>query len=98
MFPERANITLARVDSPDQITIRVWERGAGLTRACGTAACAVAVSAARKRMAARKSTIILPGGPLEIHWQEDDHILMTGPIELEYNGELDPVTWTTVAA
>ena len=98
LFPERANITLAQVNSPEHIPIRVWERGAGLTRACGTAACATAVCAARKRLTGRKLTILLPGGPLEIDWQGDDHIHMTGPTELEYRGELDPRTWSAINA
>src|SRR5690606_3870126 len=79
IFPERANITLAQVVSPTEIRTRVWERGAGLTLACGTAACATAVAAARKGLTGRKVTIVLPGGPLDIAWREgDDHILMTG--------------------
>ncbi len=91
LFPERANISLAQVTAPDAITIRVWERGVGLTRACGTAACAVAVAAVRKGLADRKTTVTLPGGPLQMEWREaDDHILMTGPSELEYEGTLDP--------
>ena len=98
LFPERANISLALVNSPEQITIRVWERGAGLTRACGTAACATAVAAARKRLTGREVKIILPGGPLLIHWDQDDHILMTGPTELEYTGMIDPQTWTKISA
>ena len=91
MFPERANISLAHVTSPDTITLKVWERGAGLTRACGTAACAVAAAAARKGLTGRKVTVTLPGGALRIDWREaDDHILMTGPSELEYEATLDP--------
>jgi diaminopimelate epimerase len=90
MFPERANITLARIDSRRQVTIRVWERGAGITRACGTAACATAVCAARRDFADREVRVVLPGGPLDIHWRESDgHILMTGATELEYVGEFD---------
>jgi len=90
LFPERANISLAHVTSPDAITLRVWERGAGLTRACGTAACAVVVAAVRKKLTGRKVTVTLPGGPLQLEWREaDDHILMTGPSELEYEGTLD---------
>ncbi len=91
MFPERANITLARVDSENEITIRVWERGAGLTRACGTAACATIVCAVRRGHTKRKARINLPGGPLQMEWREsDDHIMMTGAIELEYAGEFQP--------
>ena len=90
LFPERANISLAHVTSPDAITLRVWERGVGLTRACGTAACAVVVAAVRKKLTGRKVTVTLPGGPLHLEWREaDDHILMTGPSELEYEGTLD---------
>jgi diaminopimelate epimerase len=90
LFPQRANISLAQVTSPDAITLRVWERGAGLTRACGTAACAVVVAAVRKKLTGRKVTVTLPGGPLRLEWREaDDHILMTGPSELEYEGTLD---------
>jgi diaminopimelate epimerase len=89
IFPERANISLAHVTAPDAITLKVWERGAGLTRACGTAACAAAVAAARTRRTGRKVTVTLPGGPLRIEWREsDDHVLMTGPWELEHEGVL----------
>jgi len=87
IFPERANITLAEVISPTEIRTRVWERGAGLTLACGTAACATAVAAARKGLTVRTVTIVLPGGPLDIAWREgDDHILMTGPWSRDGSG------------
>jgi len=90
MFPERANISLAQITGKDEITLKVWERGAGLTRACGTAACAAGVAASRLRKTSRKTTVILPGGPLYINWREsDDHILMTGAYELEYEGIMD---------
>jgi diaminopimelate epimerase len=89
LFPERANISVAHVTSPSQITVRTWERGAGLTRACGSAACAALVCAARLGTAGRKAMVTLPGGPLEIEWQADNHILMTGPAELEYEGRLE---------
>jgi diaminopimelate epimerase len=91
LFPERANVSLAHVTSPRTIMVRTWERGAGLTRACGSAACAAAVSAARKGLAGRRVTVTLPGGPLEIEWRADDHIWMTGPVELEHEGVLDLV-------
>jgi len=91
MFPERANITIANVTSRTAIRIRTWERGAGLTRACGTAACATGVSAMRKRLTDRKVTVTLPGGPLVIEWTADDHILMTGPVEYEREGDLEAV-------
>ncbi|CAN5381559.1 diaminopimelate epimerase [soil metagenome] len=89
LFPERANITLARVDARDRMVLSVWERGAGLTRACGTAACAAAVSGARIKLTTRRVTVTLPGGDLLIDWRESDgHILMTGPVAHEYDGVL----------
>jgi diaminopimelate epimerase len=99
IFPERANITIARVMSPEHLVIRTWERGAGLTRACGTAACASAVSAARTRRTGRKVTVTVPGGDLMIEWRADDHVLMTGPAEMEFSGTLDPRTgaWARTA-
>jgi len=100
IFPEGANISLAHVFDEDQIRVKVWERGVGLTLACGTAACAVAVAAARDGKAGRKSTIHLPGGPLVIEWREsDNHVLMTGPTEVEFEGEvdLDTLSWRRTA-
>ncbi len=91
MFPERANISLAAVKSPEHIVLRVWERGVGLTRACGSAACAALVAASRKRLTGRRATVTLPGGDLLIEWRErDDHVLMTGPVELEHEGTFPP--------
>ncbi len=91
IFPERANITLCSVKARDHIVIRTWERGAGLTKACGSAACAAAVAAARLKRAGRKVKVTLPGGELTIEWREkDDHVLMTGPVEYEYEGRFDP--------
>jgi diaminopimelate epimerase len=98
IFPDRANISLAQIVDRDHIVIRTWERGAGLTRACGSAACATAVAAARLRRANRKVTITLPGGDLLIEWREgDDHVLMTGPAELEYESRFDPSLFASVA-
>ena len=96
IFPERANISVAQVVSPDHIILRTWERGAGLTRACGTAACAALVNAARTRRTGRKATVTLPGGDLVIEWRADDHVLLTGPAELEFSGAFNPFTgsWT----
>lgn len=88
IFPERANISLAHVTADDALTLRTWERGAGLTLACGSAACAAAVSAARKKLTGRKVTVTLPGGDLVIEWAADNHILMTGPTQFEYEGAL----------
>jgi diaminopimelate epimerase len=89
IFPERANISLAHVTSPVTIALRTWERGAGLTRACGSAACAAVVCAARKGLTGRQATVTLPGGQLAIEWRADDRILMTGPAEVEHEGVLD---------
>ena len=91
LFPQRANITLARVYSKDHAEIRVWERGAGLTRACGTAACAVMAAGLRLRKFNRKATITLPGGDLQMEVRDSDsHILMTGPVAYEFEGDLPP--------
>jgi diaminopimelate epimerase len=99
MFPERANISLAHVAARDHIVMRTWERGAGLTKACGSAACAVAVAAARLRRTERKVTVTLPGGDLLIEWRErDDHVLMTGPVEYEFEGRFDPGLFKAGAA
>jgi diaminopimelate epimerase len=92
IFPDRANITIARVTGPDKLTIRTWERGAGLTLACGSAACAAAVSAARTGRTGRDVTVTVPGGDLRISWRDDDHVVMTGPAEWEFSGTLDPAT------
>jgi diaminopimelate epimerase len=91
VFPERANISLAQVTGPSSLRLRTWERGAGLTRACGTAACAAAVAAARRGLTGRKATVTLPGGDLVIDWRDaDDRILMTGPFALDYQGTIPP--------
>jgi diaminopimelate epimerase len=99
IFPERANISIAAVKSRDHIVVRTWERGAGLTRACGSAACAVAVAAARLRRTERRVTVTLPGGDLRVEWRErDDHVLMTGPVEYEYAGKFDPGLFASAGA
>lgn len=91
LFPEGANISVARVASREHIHVRTWERGAGLTKACGSAACAAAVAAARLRRTNRAVTVSLPGGDLAIEWREHDgHVLMTGPVEYEFEGRFDP--------
>ncbi|MCA1407385.1 diaminopimelate epimerase [Ensifer sp. IC3342] len=93
IFPERANISIARVRSRHEMDLRTWERGAGLTLACGSAACAAAVSGARTGRTERTVTVNVPGGPLLIEWREkDDHVIMTGPAEWEWSGTLDPAT------
>ena len=99
IFPERANISLAHVDSRAHIALKVWERGTGLTRACGSAACAALVAAVRKGLTSRSATVSLPGGDLEIEWRESDgRVVMTGPVELEFETRLDPALFKDVAA
>ena len=91
LFPRRANITLARIDDRGHVVIRVWERGAGLTKACGTAACAVMAAGHRLKRLDARATITLPGGDLFMAIRESDgHIIMTGPVAYEFEGELPP--------
>lgn len=90
MFPDRTNVEFVSIDGGDRLRMRVWERGVGITSACGTGACATAVAAFRRGLAGRKVAIILDGGELEIELREgDDHILMTGPATLAFKGEVD---------
>jgi diaminopimelate epimerase len=98
MFPQRANISLCAVTSREHIVVRTWERGAGLTKACGSAACAAAVAAARLKKTGRTVTVTLPGGDLSVEWRErDNHVLMTGPVAFEYEGRFDPSLFAAVA-
>ncbi|QIA21122.1 diaminopimelate epimerase [Mesorhizobium sp. AA22] len=93
IFPERANITIARVTSPETMVIRTWERGAGLTKACGTAACAAVVAAARTKRTGRSVSLVTPGGgSLHVEWRGDDHVILTGAAEWEFSGSFDPST------
>jgi diaminopimelate epimerase len=92
IFPERANISIAFVESREKIILRTWERGVGLTQACGSAACAAGVSAARTKRTGRDVIVQVPGGPLRIEWRGDNHVIMTGPAEWEFSGKLDPAT------
>jgi diaminopimelate epimerase len=88
-FPEGVNVGFARVLAPDRIRLRVWERGAGLTRACGTGACAALVAAARRGLTGRAAMVEVDGGELRIEWDEaTDHVFMTGPVEVERTGTL----------
>jgi diaminopimelate epimerase len=99
LFPERANITLAATPSRDRVVIRTWERGAGLTKACGSAACAAAVAAARLERTDRRVTVNLPGGELAVEWREDDdHVLMTGPVAFEHKGRFDAALFVDLGA
>ncbi|RYE32330.1 MAG: diaminopimelate epimerase [Hyphomicrobiales bacterium] len=98
IFPDRANIELAAVEAPDHIVLRVWERGAGITQACGSGACAALVAGVRRELTARKATVSLPGGDLAIEWRErDGHVLMTGPVEFEWEGTLDQALFSSAA-
>lgn len=92
IFPERANISIAQVISRNALIMRTWERGAGLTRACGSAACAAAVSAARTGRTDRIVKVTQPGGTLTVEWRGNDHVVMTGPAEWEFSGTFDPAT------
>lgn len=89
IFPEGANISLAHVTSQQKLVVKTWERGAGLTQACGSAACAAAVCSVRKKFTDRNVRVSLPGGDLFIEWTAGNRILMTGPVEFEYEGVLD---------
>jgi diaminopimelate epimerase len=88
LFPERANIEFATVKSRDEIRMRVWERGAGVTQACGTGACATLVAAVRRGLTDRRARLVLDGGVLTIEWRDDDHVTMSGPVVESFRGVL----------
>jgi diaminopimelate epimerase len=88
LFPQRANIGFAQVIDPETIRLRVWERGAGLTLACGSGACATLVNAHRRGLAHRRAKIVVDGGELDIAWRDDGHVLMAGPVATAFRGEL----------
>jgi diaminopimelate epimerase len=93
IFPERANISIAQVTSRETLNLRTWERGAGLTLACGSATCAAVVCAARTNRTGRKVEVTVPsGGQLTVEWRADDHVVMTGPAEWEFSGNFNPAT------
>ena len=89
LFPAKANIGFAELQSPTRIRLRVWERAAGLTLACGSGACATIVNAARRGLTTRRATIEADGGLLDMEWREDNHVLMTGPIATSFSGTID---------
>ncbi|MDP9056684.1 MAG: diaminopimelate epimerase [Pseudomonadota bacterium] len=93
LFPERINVNVATVTARDAIRLRVWERGAGLTRACGTGACATAVAAMRRGLVDRRVMVTLPGGKLAIEWRDDEQIVMTGPAVESFRGSFDPAAF-----
>ena len=90
LFPNRTNVEVASIIAPDKLRLRVWERGAGITEACGSGACAAGVAAHRRGLTGRKIEVILDGGPLEIEWKNDGHVHMTGPVANTFEGWLDP--------
>ena len=89
LFPERVNVEAATVRPDGTIRLRVWERGAGLTRACGSGACAALVAASLRKLAGRKATVELDGGELLIEWRADNHVVMTGPVATVFSGAID---------
>ena len=90
MFPERTNVEIAQILPDGSIRLRVWERGVGITRACGTGACAALVAASRREFSPRHAIIILDGGALGIEWREDNHVVMVGPVASSFIGAIDP--------
>lgn len=89
LFPERINVNVASRVGPDHLALRVWERGVGLTRACGTGACATAVAAIRRKLTGRTVRVDLPGGPLTIAWPDGGNIEMTGPAAFSFEGTFE---------
>jgi diaminopimelate epimerase len=89
LFPERVNVNVAQLAGPDRLRLQVWERGVGLTRACGTGACATAIAAMRRGLVGRRATVEMAGGRLDIEWRADGRIAMTGPAATSFRGEVD---------
>ena len=89
LFPDRANIGFAQILAPNRLRLRVWERGAGLTLACGSGACAALVNAHRRGLTQRRATVMVDGGELEIEWRDDGHVRMTGPVAVSFTGQID---------
>ncbi len=89
LFPERTNVEVATVVAEDRIRVRVWERGAGITLACGSGACATLVAAHRRGLAGRRAELMMDGGALAVEWREDGHVLLTGPVAVSFTGALD---------
>lgn len=93
IFPDRANIGFAQILSPEHMRLVIWERGAGITLACGSGACAAMVNAHRRGLTGRRATITMPGGDLRMEWREGGHVLMTGPVATAFTGTLDLSTF-----
>ncbi len=89
LYPKRTNVEIVEVQGPAKLRVRVWERGAGITQACGTGACAALVGAHRRGLIGRAADIELDGGTLHVEWRDDNHVLMTGPTTLAYTGDID---------
>ena len=89
LFPERTNVGFVQVLAPDRLRLRVWERGAGLTLACGSGACAALVNASRRGLVGRRADVVVDGGVLHIAWRDDDHVEMTGPVATAFHGSID---------
>jgi diaminopimelate epimerase len=89
LFPQHVNVGFAQVLAPDRMRLRVWERAAGLTLACGSGACAALVNAHRRGLTGRHASVIVDGGELDINWRTDGHVLMTGPVATAYEGRVD---------
>jgi diaminopimelate epimerase len=99
LFPEQVNVGFAEIKSKSRMRLRVWERGAGLTKACGTGACAAVVAAARRGLTDRKVAVEMDGGELLIEWRESDgHVLMTGPVAFEFSGVLETAVSESIGA
>ena len=90
LFPQRTNVEAVQLLPDGRLRMRVWERGVGITRACGTGACATLVAAARRGLTGRQAEVILDGGSLQIEWRDDDHVVMTGPVARSFDGHIDP--------
>jgi len=93
-YPKRTNVEVVEIQGPAKLRVRVWERGAGITQACGTGACAALVGAHRRGLIGRAADIELDGGTLHVEWREDNHVLMTGPTTLAYTGDIDLAAYT----
>lgn len=90
LFPERTNVEAVQILNRGRIRMRVWERGAGITQACGSGACAALVATARRGLTERKAEVVLDGGTLTIEWMADNNVLMTGPVATSFTGVIDP--------
>ncbi|MBM3558846.1 MAG: diaminopimelate epimerase [Alphaproteobacteria bacterium] len=93
LFPQRTNVEVVGVESVSRLRLRVWERGAGITQACGTGACAAAVAAHRRGLAGRHVVVALDGGELDIEWGTDGRVIMTGPAAISFTGSFDENAW-----